>query len=334
MAFMSQYLPCGRDGAVPSEVASPKLASAPSRRASSGNNQSKPRIMKTTKLITLGSVAAVSLLLGGPSEAEPVPLQMATATFSQTIGTLTPFGVDKAIDGLIDDSGWGLYPDIQAHTAVFETLADVGFPGGSLLTFTLHQTHGNPGHNLGRFRLSVTTDSRSVFADGKGTGGDVTANWTFLDPDIYTSTKGATLTKLDDFSILASGTNPPTDVYVVTARTPLTRITGIRIETLLHPSLPHGGPGRAWQNGNFVLTELQVHIDRTSFGFRAEVHRAVEICWPSRVNKTYQVVWASVAAPGVWTNLGAPIRGTGSELCVFDSTKGQDRKFYRILESD
>ncbi|MBI2928369.1 MAG: hypothetical protein HYY24_22090 [Verrucomicrobia bacterium] len=290
--------------------------------------------MKTTKLITLGSVAAVSLLLGGPSKADPVPLQEATATFAQIIGTLTPFGVDKAIDGLIGDSGWGLYPDIQAHTAVFETRADAGFPGGSLLTFTLHQTHGNPGHGLGRFRLSVTTENRSVFADGKGTGGDVTANWTFLDPDTYTSANGATLTELDDFSILASGTNPPTDVYVITARTPLTGITGFRLETLLHPSLPHGGPGRATQNGNFVLTELQVDIDRTSAVFPAKVHRAVEVCWPSRANKTYQVVWASVAAPEVWTNLGDPIQGTGAELCVFDSTRDRERRFYRIVESD
>ena len=109
--------------------------------------------MKTTKLITLVSVAALSLLLDAPSKADPVPLQEATATFAQTIGTLSAFGVEKAIDGLIGDSGWGLYPDIQAHTAVFETRTDVGFPGGSLLTFTLHQTHGNPGHNLGRFRL-------------------------------------------------------------------------------------------------------------------------------------------------------------------------------------
>jgi hypothetical protein len=126
------------------------------------------------------------------------------------------------------------------------------------LTFTFHQLHSNPGHNIGRFRISLTTDLRSEFADGLATGGDVTANWVILHPLTATSTGGATLSVLSDDSILASGTNPATSVYTVTALTPLVGVTGFRLEVLEHASLPHLGPGRFPQHGNFTLTEFQV----------------------------------------------------------------------------
>ncbi len=293
--------------------------------------------MKTTKLITLVSVAAISLLLGVPSNADPVRLQGATATFSQTV--LAAFSIDKAIDGVVGDLGWAIYPNVQAQTAVFETGSDTGFLGGSVLTFKLSQTGKFPsenlaGHNLGRFRLSVTTDDRSTFADGLSTGGDVTANWTVLDPISFSAANGTILTKLDDGSILASGPNPDTEVYTVAARTTLTRITGIRLEAIPHPSLSHGGPGRSSFAGNFVLTEFGVSISLDTIPLTASIHRAVQVCWSSLANKTYQVQWRSLDDLTVWRDLGDPIRGTGAEICVFDSTRAQPRKFYRILQSD
>jgi tetratricopeptide (TPR) repeat protein len=81
--------------------------------------------------------------------------------------------------------------------------------------------------------------------------------WTVLNPVEMKSHGGATLTRLADGSVLASGTNPDRDVYTLTARTDLRRITGIRLEALTDPSLPQGGPGR-FGNGNFHLNELLV----------------------------------------------------------------------------
>ena len=57
---------------------------------------------------------------------------------------------------------------------------------------------------------------------------------------------------------------------------------------------------------------------------------AAEICWPSRSNLFYQVQWASSLPATGWTGLGPPIRGTGAEICVFDSTRGAARRFYRV----
>ncbi|HTD67194.1 MAG TPA: hypothetical protein VK846_11755, partial [Candidatus Limnocylindria bacterium] len=64
--------------------------------------------------------------------------------------------------------------------------------------------------------------------------------------------------------ILVTGASPDTDIYTIKARTSLTNITGVRIETLHDPSLPRGGPGRREENGNFCLSELLVTIQPQS----------------------------------------------------------------------
>ena len=73
---------------------------------------------------------------------------------------------------------------------------------------------------------------------------------------------GATLTILDDGSILASGTNADQDAYRMTA-SQLPCIKAIRLEVLPDPSLPKNGPGRYPGNGNFHLSELNVLINGT-----------------------------------------------------------------------
>ena len=60
-----------------------------------------------------------------------------------------------------------------------------------------------------------------------------------------------------DQSVLASGPNPSGDTYRVRLKTPLGRITAVRLETLTDPSLPKNGPGRA-ANGNFILSGIRL----------------------------------------------------------------------------
>jgi hypothetical protein len=141
------------------------------------------------------------------------------------------------------------------ETAVWQTVTDVG---PSFLMFTMYFLHWNPGHLLGRFRLSVTTDDRSTYADGLAVGGNVTANWMVLQNLIVEGPAGMTFTNLPDDSVLAGGVVPGQGIYDVSAITNLSGITGIRLEALKDPSLPHGGgPGFA-ANGNFMLTEIQL----------------------------------------------------------------------------
>ncbi len=215
--------------------------------------------MKNTRQLIRFTMLA--FLVSG-AVAGPVALQQPTASYSQIVsGTWT---VDLAIDSDPNYSGWAVqHLDGYggAETAAFQTVQDVGWPGGSLLTFQL-KTHLDNGsrHNLGRFRLSVTADDRSQFADGLPTGGNVTANWEVLDPIDYSSAAGALLSKLADSSLLASGTNAESETCTVVARTFLPHVTGVRLETMYDDSLPHRGPGRA-DNGNFVLVDFRVSAD-------------------------------------------------------------------------
>lgn len=82
------------------------------------------------------------------------------------------------------------------------------------------------------------------------------AAWIILDPSDFSSAGGATLTKLEDKSLLAGGTNPSNDVYTVVAQTGLRNLTGLRLEVLPDPSLPEKSLGRH-PNGSFVLSRFE-----------------------------------------------------------------------------
>lgn len=220
---------------------------------------SRTRLPVCSRLRSALITAALSTMLP-QGAAQVVPLQNATADVS----FLPFYPPAEAIDGITTgDEGWALPSGGSPATIVFETQSDLGLGGGSSLTFSLYQgtsLQSFPNYQLGRFRLSVTTDDRTTFADGLGAGGDITATWTVLNPVSFTAANGATLTRLGDGSLLASGPASTLDTtYTVVAHTALTGITGIRLEALLDPSLPGNGPGRSGI-GNFELQEFVVSI--------------------------------------------------------------------------
>lgn len=107
-----------------------------------------------------------------------------------------------------------------------------------------------------------STELEQKFAEwlqGPARSQTLDAPWHVLDLVEFESKKGATMTKLDDGSILVSGENPKQDHYRFTAETRLQGITGFRLDTLTHPSFPKGGPGRA-TNGNFALSDFKITV--------------------------------------------------------------------------
>jgi hypothetical protein len=92
---------------------------------------------------------------------------------------------------------------------------------------------------------------------------DEQPKWQSLAHSHVESTGGSTLKVNSDNSVLASGTNPETDTYVIDAKTPLREITGIRLEAIPDTSLPHGGPGRDYY-GNFMIREVTVEVGRAT----------------------------------------------------------------------
>ncbi|MFM8253444.1 MAG: DUF1549 domain-containing protein, partial [Planctomycetota bacterium] len=85
----------------------------------------------------------------------------------------------------------------------------------------------------------------------------VSPAWYILEPVQAVSKGGATLTKQDDGSLVATGQNPDFDQYTIVAQTHLTNITALRLEAMAHDSLVRKGPGRA-PNGNIGLSRIRV----------------------------------------------------------------------------
>ena len=196
------------------------------------------------------------------AEADNVPLQQATATFSQAAF----FGPSRAINTEPSD-GWAIchchaldpiYGNILAETAVFETVTDLGFVPSTSLTFTF-DSHWGPDDDgpyiIGRFRLSVTTDDRSKsFADGLDGGltlltmeqipGDVSANWTVLNPTGLSATEGVTLTELSVQETRLLATTFQTSPGPASTRGPHTPMTAKTCAAKHHrlSAGSHGGP--------------------------------------------------------------------------------------------
>jgi hypothetical protein len=167
--------------------------------------------------------------------------------------------IDTLIPGLTNNNGWAISDGSSTtdQTAVFETITDTAPSSfGTVVTLTFHQT-SQAQHTVGAFRVAVTTADRGMFADGLANGGNLGPStiWSTMVPVRATATGGATLTIRSDRSILASGTNPNGSVYTLVFVTPLSGLTGLRIDALSDASLPGSGPGRS-SSGNFVLTEL------------------------------------------------------------------------------
>src|SRR5215211_629298 len=88
--------------------------------------------------------------------------------------------------------------------------------------------------------------------------------WTALEPLSAKAESGVELQILEDRSILrkldpkAPAKNETDDSYEITLRVPpLGKVSGVRLETLTHESLPRLGPGLS-DDGNFAVSEFSV----------------------------------------------------------------------------
>jgi hypothetical protein len=115
---------------------------------------------------------------------------------------------------------------------------------------------------LKSLRSTLTADSPELAADQMEWETRVAAElkamkstWTPLKPAAVASSGGQKFETLDDLSVLGSGDNPDLDTYTVELVPGESRVTGVRLEVLTHPSLANNGLSRA--NGNFVLSEIE-----------------------------------------------------------------------------
>jgi mono/diheme cytochrome c family protein len=146
---------------------------------------------------------------------------------------------------------------------------------------------------------------------------DAAGNWTVLEPKEWLNF-ATKYEKQSDHSLLAGGDVKPGAVTHVWIDTLLTNITGFRIEALMHPNLPYGGPGLV-AKGNWLLKE-----------FTAE---ASALHNPTVTNKiTFVRALADLEAPGFsvtnaidgntekggWTAATVPVRRNTEHRAVFE----------------
>lgn len=100
---------------------------------------------------------------------------------------------------------------------------------------------------------------------------------------------------------------------------------------------PIGGPPARSIEAHFATTAGSFSLSAVSnVTFQAvlqpniSIFPAVELCWPTETNKSYQLQWAPSLDSTHWLSLGAAVAGTGTNICVFDSTRGPAKRFYRI----
>ena len=105
------------------------------------------------------------------------------------------------------------------------------------------------------YRKKHLSSRQAAWEQALGQSSEVRKGWQALTPVSYSSAGGASVSKLDDDSLLFGGQNPTTDEYTLVVNTALKGITALRLQVLPHDSLPKKGPGRA-ENGNFVLSEI------------------------------------------------------------------------------
>ena len=136
--------------------------------------------------------------------------------------------------------------------------------------------------NLSKFDASLP--SRLVkwendFSSGK-------SEWSNLNlTNISSKMPGVKFEDQKDGSIFVGGRSAK-GVYKISTSSSLNKITGLRIEAMQDGRLPRGGPGRAPNDGNFVLSELEV------------------IARPTKDLKYWKTIhnskWESTAIPASW----------------------------------
>ncbi|MFO1459314.1 MAG: hypothetical protein U1G08_07875 [Verrucomicrobiota bacterium] len=67
-----------------------------------------------------------------------------------------------------------------------------------------------------------------------------------------------------------------------------------------------------------------------TFTTMATISSGLQICWPTEINKRYQVQWASKLGEENWLNVGGPVIGTGDANCFVDLEPVEEGRFYRV----
>jgi len=144
--------------------------------------------------------------------------------------------------------------------------------------------------------------------------------WTVLEPKEWLNF-ATKYEKQSDGSLLGGGDVKPGAVTHIWVDTALTNITGFRMEAMMHPNLPYGGPGLV-AKGSFLLKE-----------FTAEAYAITNATVTNKI--VFRRAVADLEAPGFgianaidgntdkggWTAATVPVRRNSEHRAVFECEK-------------
>jgi hypothetical protein len=165
--------------------------------------------------------------------------------------------------------------------------------------------------------MKETTDLVERLAAWEQSIADAAGDWTVLDPAEWHNF-ATKYEEQSDHSLLGGGDIKPYGVTHIWFDTTLTNISGFRLETLMHPNLPYGGPGLT-ARGSFLLREITCEAYATKD--------------PTVTNKVkFSHAYASAEAPGFavtnaidgntekggWTSSAVPVEHNEEARAVFE----------------
>ncbi len=151
-----------------------------------------------------------------------------------------------------------------------------------------------------------------------------TSPWSVLDIASRQTAHGTKFEKQADGSLLKIGDTPAKDTYTLVARSSEKKITAIRLESLTHPSFPHGGPGLAG-NGNFCLSDLHVAARAVGSGQPPAVIKVIAARATHQQNQSNLSVNSSFDGDAAATGWAVDSGGIGKDqaaVFIFDEPVG------------
>ncbi len=124
---------------------------------------------------------------------------------------------------------------------------------------------------------------------------ETAAQWQVLEPAEFSSEHGSLLSVQPDHSLLVHGPRPEKDTYTIQVDCDMPQLTGLRLEVMADPSLPHNGPGRQ-DNGNLHLSEFTVTATSAADVTPAKSPAAVPLEWAGASADFDQAGWTAAHA--------------------------------------
>ncbi|NDD64519.1 MAG: DUF1549 domain-containing protein, partial [Acidobacteria bacterium] len=182
--------------------------------------------------------------------------------------------------------------------------------------------------------IAATPDLDRRLADWESRMRPFVGSWSILKEGSIFASFGTKFDRLPDYSWIPKGDNSTKNVYVIQAKSPLQKITGLRLEFLTDATLPFNGPGRSTTGGLF-LSEVMLEVGGQRLPFAEATADFSRVLYPIRntIDGDTSTPWDIEAGPGLRNQdrkavftLRQPVEvGVGGSLTISLVQKQQDR---------